>query len=109
MKCSLRTTTNYGASAKRARTRASWDAPAKQDSSQNDRIVVSLIMRCKNECNPSLLERGYEVRRAGLDADLFLPSSDVETYNPWPTNRSSICFPDPARPQPVDQYSSAVT
>jgi hypothetical protein len=32
---------------RRARTRASWDAPTKQDFPQNDRIVVSLIMRCK--------------------------------------------------------------
>ena len=36
----------------------SWDAPTKEDLSQNDGVVVSLITRCKNECNPSSLSEG---------------------------------------------------
>lgn len=39
----------------RPRTRRSWDASAEQDLPQNDRIVMSSIMRCKDECNPSSL------------------------------------------------------
>jgi hypothetical protein len=38
--------------------RPSWDAPTKEDLSQDDGIVMSLIMRCKNECNPSSLSEG---------------------------------------------------
>jgi hypothetical protein len=40
---------------RRARMRRSWDAPAKQNLSQNDRVITSLIMRRKDECNPSSL------------------------------------------------------
>lgn len=38
--------------------RASRDAPAKQDFPQNDGIVVSLVMRREDKCDPSSLGEG---------------------------------------------------
>ena len=32
-----------------------WDAPAKQNLSQNDRVITNLVARCKDERNPSFL------------------------------------------------------
>jgi hypothetical protein len=43
---------------RRARTGRSWDAPTKEDLSQNHRVVMSLIMRGKNKCNPPSLSEG---------------------------------------------------
>jgi hypothetical protein len=57
MKCGLRNHDWLWSERRRARMGPSWDAPTKEDLSQNDGVVMSLIMRCKNERNtPSLSE-----------------------------------------------------
>ena len=57
MECGLRNHDWLWSERRRARMGPSWDAPTKEDLSQNNSVVMSLIMCCKNECNrPSLSE-----------------------------------------------------
>ena len=58
MRCGLRDHDWLRSERRRARMGPSWDAPTKEDLPQNDGVVMSLIMRCKNECNPPSFERG---------------------------------------------------
>ena len=43
---------------RRGRVGPSGDVSTKKDLSQNNSVVMSLIMRGKNECNPSSLSEG---------------------------------------------------
>jgi hypothetical protein len=106
--------------------RASWDAPAKQDFSQNDRVVMSLIMRRKNECNSSSLGESTQLAEPvgmlmyllRVAASKLVPASGIMPEPPpqrsagcdvlGPQINRSIHFLDPAGPKTVDQYSSAV-
>jgi hypothetical protein len=58
LKCALQNHDRLRSERRRARMGPSWDAPTKEDLSQDDGVVMSLIMRCKNECNPSSLSEG---------------------------------------------------
>ena len=110
----------------RARRGPSWDAPTKENLSQDDGVVVSFVTCCKDECNPSFLSERtqlvqpvptpmYLVRVA---ASKLVPTSRIVSEPPpqrcaWshvlgPHIDRSICFSDAPGPQPVDQNSSAI-
>lgn len=105
---------------------ASRDASAKQDFPQNDRIVVSLVMRRKYECNPASLGEStqfaepvvmpmylFRVAAAKLAPTGRIMSEPLSQRGagckiPGPQIDCGIRFPDPAGPQAIDQYASAV-
>lgn len=126
MECGLRNHDWLWSERRRARVGHSWDAPTKEDLSQNNSVVMSLIMCCKNECNrPSLSEGAQFAEPAAMPMYLFrvaasklVPAGRIMPEPPpqrgaggnvlGPQIDRSIRLPDPTGPQTVDQYSSAI-
>lgn len=96
MKCSLRTTTNYGASAKRARIRASWDAPAKQDFRTTASLLAS--SRAAKTIVIGSLSEGTKFAELVLMPMYFFRVATSKRAILGPRIDRSICLPDPARP-----------
>ena len=86
---------------------------------------MSLIMRCKNECNPSSLSEAAQFAEPvampmyllRVAPSKLVPASRIMSEPPpqrgaggnvlGPQINRSIHFPDPAGPKTVDQYSNA--
>jgi hypothetical protein len=110
----------------RAKSAPSWNAPAKQDISQDDSVVVNFVTCRKNERNPSFPSEGTQLVQPvptpmyllRVAASKLKPTSGIMS-EPLPQRCAgsnvlgphidrSICFSDAPGPQAVNQNSSAI-